>query len=81
MRSFNSLINTATDLYVGTHEKVRRSVTSTARHIDKEENFEEDGNDGDEEEGENDGSMDEDEEEVEGRDDMDPANLFDEVSL
>ena len=43
--------------------------------------FDEDGNDGDEEEGENDGSINEDEDEVEGRDDMDPANLFDEVSL
>jgi hypothetical protein len=84
MKSFNSLINRATDLYGGTHKKVRRSVASTAQHIrnvarqDDEENFDEDGNDGDEE---RDGSMDNDEDDVEGRDDMNPANLFDEVSL
>ena len=69
MRFLNSLINTATDLYGGTHKKVHRSVTSTAWHIqnvDEEENFNEDGNDGDEEEWENDRSMDEDEDEVEG---------------
>ena len=63
----------ATDLYVGSHEKVHRSVTSTARRIrnvDEEDTFDEDGNDGDEEEGENDGSMNEDEDEVEGGDEF-----------
>ena len=39
---------------------------------------EEEANEGDEED---DGSMDEDEDEVDARDDMNPSNLFDEVSL
>ena len=81
MKSFNSLINWATDLYGGT---VCCSVASTAQHIqnvarqDDEENLDEDGNDGDEE---RDGLMDDDEDEVEGHDDMNLVNLFDEVSL
>ena len=78
-------MNLATDF----HEKVRRAVALAAQRIqnvtrrDDEENFDEDENDGDEEGGENDVSMDEDDDEVEGRDfvDMNPANLFDQVSL
>ena len=48
MKSFNSLINWATDLYGGT---VHHSVVLTAQHIwnvarqDDEENLDEDGND------------------------------------
>ena len=73
MKSFNSLINWATDLYGGT---VRHSVASTAQHIWNVAR--QDGNDGDEE---RDGLIDDDEDEVEGHDDMNLANLFDEVSL
>jgi hypothetical protein len=64
--------------------KGRRSFKVVTQHNRKvvmlDDDEDEDENDGDEE---NDRSMDEDEDEVDARDDrdMNPANLFDEVSL
>jgi hypothetical protein len=63
------------------HKKACRSAAQRNQNVARQDDKE--NSDADEEIEEKDGSMDEDEDEpqVEARDDMDPANLFDEVSL
>lgn len=80
MKCFNTLIN-RTD--IGNHKKVRSVASAAQRNRNVGRLDDEEDEVIDEEELEMDGSMDEDEDEVEARlgDDMNLANLFDEVSL